>query len=630
MIGEYLRLAFASGLVLAPGWLVARACRLRSVSAALAFDLGVVFVAWALVFLVHGTIWLAVGVLAVTSVLAAAASLLGRPEPGREHVTLAARRVRLAAASVGGLGVVLGLLLWRVAGAVTGDGLFHLGRVRKLVDLGDLHLKTVDEFINGGLHPGYAFPLWHGFLALVSKLSGLDPYVVVDHEASVLAPLAMLVVWESGVAVFRSVGGGVSVLAATLGLYCFAAGHGGSYATLALPPTVARQLLVPAFYALFFGYLASGRRVELAALFTLFGALALIHSTYALFALIPVAAYALLRRSDWRRSAAGLGAAILPGLAVYLWLRPLIDQTRTHNPSPASARDALLHYAGQLVVSSLHDYRLSAGVVGRAGAVAVGALALVPFAGFALRRRWATFVLAGSVSVLALMLVPPLFTHFSDFVSLSQSRRAAGFLPFAFALAGGATLLARSLLALPAALLAGVLVEEFWPGDFATGTHGGPALVTWFALIGGAVALVAALLSARRWRLERPGLGACAALLFVLPVAVHGFGRWTPSAPTDPDALPASLVQAVRRLPRNTVIIASPATSYELVADAPVYVVAAPLAHVAHTLANDPEQRIKQVDEWLKTGNPAIPRRYGATWAVRKVGHAYRLYRLGP
>ena len=85
MIGEYLRLAFASGLVLAPGWLVARACRLRSVSAALAFDLGVVFVAWALVFLVHGTIWLAVGVLAVD--LGARGSgepPARRPEPRRE------------------------------------------------------------------------------------------------------------------------------------------------------------------------------------------------------------------------------------------------------------------------------------------------------------------------------------------------------------------------------------------------------------------------------------------------------------------------------------------------------------------------------------------------------------------
>ena len=61
------------------------------------------------------------------------------------------------------------------SGVVAGDGLFHLARVRKLVELGDLHLRTVDEFADGGLHPGYAFPLWHGFLALVAKVSGLDP-----------------------------------------------------------------------------------------------------------------------------------------------------------------------------------------------------------------------------------------------------------------------------------------------------------------------------------------------------------------------------------------------------------------------------------------------------------------------
>ncbi len=72
-------------------------------------------------------------------------------------------------------GIALGMALWHVAGVVGGDGLFHLARVRKLVELGDLHLRTVGEFADGGLHPGYAFPLWHGFLALVAEVSGLDP-----------------------------------------------------------------------------------------------------------------------------------------------------------------------------------------------------------------------------------------------------------------------------------------------------------------------------------------------------------------------------------------------------------------------------------------------------------------------
>ena len=71
------------------------------------------------------------------------------------------------AAGVFAAGVALGLALWHVEGAVVGDALFHEARVRKLVELSHLHLRSVDELAHGGLHPGYAFPLWHGFLALV-------------------------------------------------------------------------------------------------------------------------------------------------------------------------------------------------------------------------------------------------------------------------------------------------------------------------------------------------------------------------------------------------------------------------------------------------------------------------------
>ena len=41
--------------------------------------------------------------------------------------------------------------------------------------------RRANEFPDGGLHPGYAFPLWHGFLALVAKVSGADPVDVVLH-----------------------------------------------------------------------------------------------------------------------------------------------------------------------------------------------------------------------------------------------------------------------------------------------------------------------------------------------------------------------------------------------------------------------------------------------------------------
>ena len=71
-------------------------------------------------------------------------------------------------------------------------------------------------------------------------------------------------------------------------------------------------------------------------------------------------------------------------------------------------------------------------------------------------------------------------------------------------------------------------------------------------------------------------------------------------------------------------MIASPATSYEILAAAPVYVVGAPYRHVADTTANDPRSAGEDVNHWLATGDPAIPRKYGATWAV-KDGHLYRL-----
>ena len=210
-------------------------------------------------------------------------------------------------------GIVLGWFLWHVESPVVGDGLFHEARVRKLVDLTSLHLRTVDEFKDGGLHPGYAFPLWHGFLALVSWFSGLDPEQVVRHEPSLLAPLACVLVFEAGVAVFGSRSARASPCSwRSSRSSASAPGHGGAYAVLSLPATVSRQLMVPAAIALFFvartwrGY---------AAVAAIFGALTLTHPTYSVFLLVPLLAVALLalarvaRRGGADRARSALAAA---------------------------------------------------------------------------------------------------------------------------------------------------------------------------------------------------------------------------------------------------------------------------------------------------------------------------------
>lgn len=606
----YLRLAFGTAAVLLPGWAVARALGQRSMSAVVAWVLATVFVAWATVFTLHRSIHLAVAVLAMILVVALLVRWRRR-EPGS-----AARQP----GSVWLTGLILGVALWHVEGPVVGDGLFHEARVRKLVDLTSLHLRSVDEFKDGGLHPGYAFPLWHGFLAFVAWFSGLDPETVLRHEPSLLAPLACLVVWESGVALFRSRAAGWSVMILQLAFFCFGPGHGGSFATLALPGTAARQILVPAAIALFF----TSRPLETAAVF---GALTLMHPTYSLFLLIALAGYAVLRLHEWRKWAPVTVAALVPSGLALLWLKPIVDETISHNPGPNEVARAIAQYGTELVVTNNRHYRLAPEVFGRSGAVAVAGLILLPLAGLAVRRRdWAAFALGGSLVLFALLEVPWLFVHFSDAVSLSQSRRLAGFVPLTFALAGAFALVARSVLVLPAAFAGGIVLQRLWPGDFELGLHhGGPALATWIAIVGGAAALVYAYVRSPRTPRERHALAAVAVLCFTLPVLVHGIWHWSPTENRDPDALSPRLVHRLRTVvPKGSIVIAPIQTSYRVVADAPLYVVALPVTHVANTRANRPYVRWRAVRHWVVTNDPAVPKRYHATWAIR----GGRLYRL--
>ena len=615
---EYLRLAFGTVVVLAPGAAIAYALGRRLAASLLAWATAAVFVAWAFVFVVHATIRVAALVLAAIFVFGVALAVLRSRRSGHDEGSFHSPWPWLA-------GLVLGWFLWRTAGAVTGDALFHEARVRKLVALSDLHLRTVDEFRDGGLHPGYAFPLWHGFLALVSWVSGVDPAAVMRHEPSVLAPLACALAWEAGATVFGSSWAGASVLLATLAMFVFGPGHSGAFAQLAQPATAARQLFVPAVITLFFATPSWRARAELV---VVFGALALVHPTYALFVRVPLAGFALLQPRAWREWAPTFTAAVLPvGLAL-LWLRPIVDETVSHDPSAAERARALVQYADQLVVTNHHHYRLAPEVFGRSGAVAVAALFLLPVTALAWPRRWVAFVLGGTLLMLVLLEVPWLFVHLSDAVSLSQSRRAAGFVPLAFVLAGALALLARSVIVLPAAFVGGLAIQRYWPGDFEYGLHhGGPALATWIALFGGAAALAVAILTRRGPARENHRLGAAAMLAFVLPIAAHGAWHWTPRISTDPEALSPRLLESLRtRVPKGAIVLAPLEVSYRVVADAPVYVVGLPVTHVADTRANAPYVRARAVRHWVATGDPTVPRRYGATWAIRD-GRLYRLPR---
>ncbi len=608
----YLKLAFATAVVLSPGWLVARTLGVRSVAASLAWALVAVFGALAFTFAVGSTLNLTLILLLVLAV----GALVFRRFRRWPEAEAAPRR-----AWVVFWGAIVGVLLWIAAPSAQGDGLFHLARARKLLDLDDLSLDRVSEFADGSLHPGYAFPLWHGFLALIAKLSGEDPERVVTHLPSILTPLAVLVAFEVGWALFRRTWAAGVTASAQVAMIAFAPGMGGAYVFLSLPATSSRQLLAPAALAL---ALESVRTPSVGLVASTAAAgfvLAVVHPTYAIFLWIPFVGFVLVRalweRKDLRQGALALGALVVPAALFMLWLRPIVNDTRSVSPDADELQRAFDQYGSQLVIHSETSYNLAPEVFTRAGAVAIAALLMIPLAGFAARRRWAAYVVGGSLAVFAAMLLPSLFTTLSDLVSISQARRAAGFLPFAFAFAGGMGVLARLVgpILLPLMLGAGMFLQIVYPGDFDYVLRDpGPAWIAWFAVLGAVAALVVGLMR------HRPALetgASLAAAAFLIPVFGGGLLDWRRSDPPEIATLTPGLVAAVRdEVAPGTSVFSDSETSFRLAAFAPVYIAVAPPGHVADTEENRPYERASDARRFFRTGDLAIPRSYGAEYVV--------------
>jgi hypothetical protein len=615
-LGLGLRMAAALACLLVPGAIVSRALGLSGLAPAFTWSLATLAVGMMVMFAVHGSIWLAFGVMVVASACAAPFALR-RPPP------------RIAAWSVAilGLGLVVGIAFWWVA-AFGGDAFFHLARVRKLVDFNSISLRSLDEYKDGGLHPGYAFPLWHGALAIVSKLSGADPTQVVLHGPTVLMPLSFLLTYEAGVALFRSHWAGLATLLGSFTLLGLAPGHGGSYVSLSLAANASRMLVLPALLALVFLYVRSPSWQLLVSVSAAAGAMTLIHPPHSALVLIVLAGFlavrALVSRQEVGAIAIAIAAVAIPTAAVAVWLLPIVRETVAHDPGAAEVHRAFGNYRHELDIFGLHRYRLKPDVFGRGGIAAVAALALLPFAVFARRRLWASFVLGGMLAAFAVTLLPFVFPHFADVVSISQARRLAGFAPKAFALTGAALVLAGLLrwAVLPVALGAGIALQLIVPGDFGRPFghgHGGPGWLTWFAFAAGVVAVLLAVFGGR-WlpSLEDDGpLAAFAVLLFLLPVAVHGFSRWSPPASAR-DQLPPALVHALgERLPQRAVVFTDQLTGYELAAFLPVYVNSTPPIHSSATRANHPARRVQDEQRFFRNGGPlSMLRRYGAGWLL--------------
>jgi hypothetical protein len=597
-LGLALRLAGAGACVLLlPGALVLRAlgwaaAPALTVAASLAVSLTAVALAIALVFAFGTSIVLAELVLLAVILVA----LL--PAARNESHSLATRADLRALAATLGLSVVYSAVVWWAARPARSDALFHLARVRKLAELDSLStLATVGEFKDGGLHPGYVFPLWHGADALIARLAGVDPTQVLLYMPAILVPLAFVLAYAAGSEVLRSTWGGLAFVLAQVGYFGFfrpdrVAGATGRFDTLTQPQSATLMLLGTAVIALAFAFMLRGGLLTLLCVAQASFALTAIHVSYTPIVILALAGFLVARMiliRGWEplltRASAALGAMAVPFALLLALLLPKISAGLAFTPSAAYRRQEANRYGD--LVSHVGDWiAMNPDAIVRVGTIVVAGLLFVPFVMFAGNRLWAALVAGATVALLAVLLVPPLFTTAADLLSLSQARRFPQFLPIAFAVVGGCILLTR--LRVVGAVLAaglGVACLLLFPGTFTyVYSTGGPGWVVWLAF-GGALLALAVGAFARR---DGPDPGPWTVGIttaFLVPLVVAGFMAY--GRPSWRPLLPADVVAAIRQdVAPGEVVFSDQLTAYELAAYAPVYINDAPTGHAANTDAN--------------------------------------------
>jgi hypothetical protein len=639
--GLALRLASAAACVLlVPGALLLRALGWPAspgiaLAGSLALSLAIDTFGLALVFAADGSILLMAIVIGAVSVVVAVPAALRN---GARPVEKGEKR---ALTVVFASGVLFSVVVWWAAGPVNGDGYFHLGRARKLAELSVLNgLSSVDEFKDGGLHPGYAFPLWHAVDALVARLAGVDVTQALLYLPALLVPLALLLAYAAGNAVFRSPFGGIALAAvqmANLGLARREENRAGTgfFETITQPQAASHLLLVTALVALAFAFAVDGGGVVLLCLAAASVALTLVHASYTPFVVLLLLGFVLARLvlvRAWEpllmRATVSLGAVTAPFVLFLVAFYPVISGSSSVTPS-TSLREHELAEWGSLVTNLGPWFGMSPEAVARAGPVVVAGLIAIPFAALASRRLWAAFVLGGSVSVLIVVLMPPFFTILADVLSLSQARRLPEFLPVSFAVVGGCIALSR--LRAWGVAIAGavsVVLVVLFPGEFTwVYENGGPGWAVALAVVGGLGAIVVGVWRPL-WGPEPGSWALAAALVFVVPVAVAGLSRVS-KAPLD-TAFTSGIVEAVRAdVSANEVLFSDRTTAYRITAYAPVYVNTSAPGHVAEVHANHVLARARDTKRFFGTApipdveRHAILRRWGADWVLVNKERSY-------
>jgi hypothetical protein len=532
-------------------------------------------------------------------------------------------------------GVFLAALVARVERPLSGDGLFHAGRVRKLMELPHLSVSDVSSYLNGQPHAGYGFPILHAAEAAAISLTRLDPatgYVV-------LAPAAGIAVGIAAYGVgWRVAGVPGGVVAALLVAWDGLARPGETLSLVQQPPGFTTAVLYPGLIILVLAWQRDTRDRRLSwAVVTATLVITLTHPTYGIAAAGLVIGAAALQRRGVRTAAAATATVMV--VAAGIWWFAL-----------RGAPGLPVHRAALATLTRLdgHAIALRGGTIVHGRFEPLAAIVAAPILALAAGRRY--LAAAGLAAVpLAFVALPGVATAVAPIVGPGQFRRMWFAIPWvmliALALAVVVERLNRRQIPVLAAALpvaaASITIQRMH------GIWGWPMSMIISLSAAAIVTIVAVVLvrgpGAPAFRAPQATLAPMLLLTLALiagPLLRYGPNaeaalRHGPSANAGADLSPP-LVRALRArtLTGPLVVLAPPALAYGMVAEADIYAVALPLPRSRADLRNRPLARVDAVRRFFSPHTPAARRaailhRYRVNLVVARGSNA-RLASLTP
>ena len=294
-----------------------------------------------------------------------------------------------------------------------GDGLFHVGLIRKLETASGISFASLSPFLHGPANAGYAFPIMHAAMAGMARLSGTDPVTAFRDVQPMCAGLAIMAAYALGHALTGR--RGIGLLTAVLVGWDMCSLLNGLVIQINQPAPFGVWVLTPAVLILF---LLELRRVRRAAPATVAAMLsiALVHPTYAIPALVLAAGLlagaVLAGARALRRPVTTLLASTGAIAAVSAWIWAIAIRGGHRHPVLSHADEFLLHGKHAIVMYPW------APVFGRGYVLA--AILLLPL----VARHRRLLPLAGSAGALLLiLLVPGVNTALITAVGMGQFHR---------------------------------------------------------------------------------------------------------------------------------------------------------------------------------------------------------------